>query len=50
MRLFVLGFLLGALSMYWFDTSGDQAIVSAVEWLEGSASNYRGTDGADLPR
>ena len=40
MSRFVLGFLVGALAMYWYAGHGGAVLQDAVGWLEHTAAGY----------
>jgi hypothetical protein len=39
---FMIGFILGIGAMYWWIHSSEQTFAGAQNWMEKSASNYRG--------
>jgi len=42
MRHFILGFLLGAFSMYWYQGNADTVLNGALNWVDGAATSYTG--------
>lgn len=41
LKRFMIGFVLGVGSMYWFIHHGEQTFDGASTWMQRSASNYR---------
>ena len=40
MSRFVLGFLVGALAMYWYAVDGGTALSDVVDWFQDTAGGY----------
>ncbi len=40
MSRFVLGFLVGALAMYWYPAHGESVVRDVVDWFQDTAADY----------
>lgn len=45
---FMIGFVVGIGAMYWYIHNGEQVVTNADEWMQRSASQYRGDKDHDL--